>query len=268
MLSPMQSKLLEMFTFLTDFLEKNGLRYYMIGGTMLGAVRHKGFIPWDDDIDIAMPMPDYQRAIDLLKTPVSHYVIESPSQKSKDFIYGFAKFYDTDTTMTEYAKKTVKRGVFIDIFPLSGLGNTYEEAVKNYKPIDRLNVLLAMKVCRVRKDRKWWKNLAVILGGLLPLNVKKLTRKIDEKVKEKPFDDYNFVANTVSTYRQKEIMSKDIFGTPKKYEFENITVYGPEKYDEYLKTLYNDWTKLPDEDKRKTAHDFLDIDLEKSYMEK
>ena len=99
MLNPLQQKLLEMLTWLSKYIESNHLTYYVIGGTFLGAVRHKGFIPWDDDIDIAMPRKDYETLIKLLSKPVDHYVIESPDNCGKDFTYNLAKFYDLDTTM-------------------------------------------------------------------------------------------------------------------------------------------------------------------------
>lgn len=82
MLNPLQQKLLGMLTWLIKYIDDNNIRYYIIGGTMLGAVRHEGFIPWDDDIDSAVPRNDYERLIDLLKSPVDHYVIESPKGKA------------------------------------------------------------------------------------------------------------------------------------------------------------------------------------------
>ena len=172
-----QKKLVEMLKWLSEFIESKGLRYYVVEGTMLGAVRHNGIIPWDDDVDIAMPRPDYERLIQLLKEPVDHYVVESCDGEAKDYPYALAKFYDTNTSMTEYLRRNVNRGVYIDIFPLDGVGNSKEEGYKHYKRVDRANMLLAMKVCAYRKDRAWWKNFAVFIGGLIPLSVKKQTRR-------------------------------------------------------------------------------------------
>lgn len=264
-MNDLQKKLLEMLTWLTAFIEKHGLRYYVIGGTMLGAVRHEGFIPWDDDVDIGMPRSDYEKLIDLLSAPIEHYVIESTRNDAKDFLYSFAKFYDMNTSMTEYVRKNVKRGVYIDIFPLDGIGNTLEEAQKNYKKIDRQNMLLATKVCAYRKERKWWKNVAVFFGRLIPGSPKKLTRKLDKLCSERNFDECKYVGLLMSTYRFREVMKREIFGTPTPYKFEGLTVYGPEKFDEYLTNLYRDWRKLPPEDKRHSAHDFIDLDLNKPY---
>ena len=72
-----QKKLVDMLRWLVEFLEKNNLRYYVVEGTMLGAVRHEGLIPWDDDIDIGMPRADYEKLIELLSNPIDHYVVES-----------------------------------------------------------------------------------------------------------------------------------------------------------------------------------------------
>ena len=267
-MNELQSKLFEMFKWLVAFLNKNNIRYYMIGGTMLGAVRHKGFIPWDDDIDIAIPRKDYDRLIDIFKEQeIDGYILEYPSNPDKDYLVGYAKLYDTRTTMIEHLKKDVVRGVFIDIFPLDGIGSTMEEAQKNYKKIDRKNMTLAMKISRSRKGRKWWKNVATYVGYLLPVSCKGLVKKIDKLLATYDFDEYKYGGNLVSTYRAREIMETRIFGKPTEYDFEGIKATGPELFDEYLTTLFKDWRKLPPEDKQVTAHDFTYLDLNKPWKE-
>lgn len=265
-MNSLQSKLYEMLTWLSAYMAKNNLHYYVVGGTMLGAVRHQGFIPWDDDVDIAMPRNDYEKLIQLLKTPDDHYVVESVHGEKKDFHYSYAKLYDLNTTLTEKSRPPMKRGVYIDIFPLDGIGNTMEESLRNYRNIDRLNMLLAMKTCAYRKGRKWWKNVAVFVGGFLPISKKKLAQKMDSQCSSRSFEKYQYVGHLMSVYRTREIMKKDIYGKPSPYQFEGLTVYGPEKYDEYLTALYRDWRKLPPEDKRCSAHDFIEMDLNKPYI--
>lgn len=266
-LNPLQQKLLEMLSWLHTFCQKNNLSYYVMGGTMLGAVRHNGFIPWDDDVDIIMPRSDYEKLLKLLETPVEHYVVESVNSSAKDFTYNYSKFYDINTSLTDPAKVPVKRGVFIDVFPLDGIGNSMEESLKNYKTIDFLHTLLVIKRCSIRKGRKWWKNLGALSGALLPINVKKLSRKLDALCAKRSSLDCKYVGYLTSSYGRREIMENDIYGTPTPYLFEGITVYGPEKYDEYLTKLYHDWRKLPPEDKRQTTHGFIDVDLAKPYIE-
>lgn len=265
MLNPLQTKLLEMLTWLTNFVNEHELRYYVVGGTLLGAVRHKGFIPWDDDIDIAMPRHDYIKLLELLKNPIEHYVIESPNSKADDYIYSFAKFYDINTSMTESLRKPIQRGVYIDVFPLDGLGNTIAESKKIYKQIDRLNMLLTMKVATYRSERKWWKNIGVFGGIFIPITGKELAKRLDKLCSQRAYDDYAYVANCVGSYRSREILERRIFGKPRPYNFENIVVYGPEQGEKYLENVYGNWKKLPPEDKRYSPHDFIDLDLKKSY---
>lgn len=265
MLNPLQSKLLEMLDWLTNFIHKQGLRYYVVGGTLLGAIRHQGFIPWDDDIDIAMPRCDYVKLVDLLREPVEHYVIEAPDSKASDYVYAFAKFYDINTSMTEYLRHSVHRGVYIDVFPLDGVGNTLGESKNYYRKIDRINMLLAMKVAAYRDGRKWWKNMGVFFGNFIPISGKNLAKRVDEVCSERTYDECKYVANCMGSYRSREILKKTIFGEAMPYNFENIIVYGPEQAEEYLETIYGNWRELPPETKRHSAHDFIDLDLNTPY---
>ena len=101
-LSLLQQKLLDILKWFHLFCEENNLKYYAIGGTMLGVVRHKGFIPWDDDIDVGMPREDYNKFIELTKNKqFDKYVVESIYDNNKDFFYPMVKIYDTTTTLIE-----------------------------------------------------------------------------------------------------------------------------------------------------------------------
>lgn len=269
-MTDLQSKLLEMMTWLHNFIISHDLIYYAFGGTMLGATRHHGFIPWDDDIDIVMPRNDYKKLCELLKNKVEHYIVEDANSLNDDYLYTYAKFYDTNTSMTEVSRINVKRGVFIDIFPIDGLGNTKSEALKYYKKIDKKNMFLATRVCAYRKERKWYKNVAIFLCRLIPsfiVNNKKLCIKIDKLNQKRAFDDYHYFGLNMSTYRDRDIHNKEILGKPTLYKFETIEIYGVENADKYLSETYGDWKKLPAEDKRHSAHDFINLDLNKPYME-
>ena len=254
---------------LDAFIRENGLKYYLFAGSALGARRHNGFIPWDDDIDIVLPREDYAKLCQLLRTPIDHYVIENTYSESKEFLYTYAKFYDLDTSMTEILKKKLVRGVFIDIFPLDGIGNTKKEALQNYRKIDFFNMLLATRTCVPRAERKWYKNLAIRVMCKIPhwlIDDKRLAIKIDEENQKHPYDEMKYVGVLMSTYRSKDIHLKELFGTPTEYSFEGHSFFGPEKIDDYLKEEYGEWQKLPSEDKRHSAHDFIDLDLNKSYI--
>ncbi len=270
-LSPLQLKLLHMLKWFHNFCEQNHLRYYAIGGTMLGAMRHQGFIPWDDDVDVGMPTEDYLRFIELMKTNPSggQYVAESPSNAGEDFWYPFTKLYDTSTTLIENTAAAIKRGIFLDIFPLDGIGNTRREARKNFHAIEFKTNLLNARTTGIRQGRTLLKNWAVRVAQCIPAGIldnKKLYVSLVQACQSRPFSQYKFVGNLVGNAQQKEIFPREIFGTPTLYKFEDMQIYGIEKADPYLTQVYGDWRKFPPLEKQKTHHDFIEINWHKSYL--
>ena len=109
-MNDMQKKLVDMLQWYHEFCKKHNLNYYAVGGTCLGAVRHQGFIPWDDDIDVGMPREDYNRFEALMKEEGNSgkYVLEMPFE-NKDFVYAYGKLYDTTTTLIENTRYKTKR---------------------------------------------------------------------------------------------------------------------------------------------------------------
>ena len=261
--------LIEMMAWLHEFCVKNNIRYFALGGTMLGAARHHGFIPWDDDIDIGIPRSDYERLALLLENTSGRYRLETPNSSNDDFLYTYSKLYDTSTTLIENSKIPVRRGVFIDIFPLDGIGNTLQESQDNYKVVDRKRMLLVSRVTAIRKGRSFAKNLAVIAAQIVPsfiLNNKKLQREIDTLCKKYNYDKCVYGGNLLGHWRYKEVMASKIMGNPTLYKFENIEIFGAENYDDYLTKLYGNWKQLPPVEQRVTIHDF-ECDLDKSYLD-
>lgn len=266
-----QNILINMLGWFHDFCIENQLTYFVVGGTMLGAVRHKGFIPWDDDIDVGMPREDYER-LRVIARQLNHakYFLEFPSLKNKEYPYRFCKLYDKDTTFVENLYKPFKRGIYIDVFPLDGVGNTLEQAKKIYKPIGvKIRILLSMTSPK-RKDKSLYKKMGIkILRFFSNLFYKqhKIINSIDNDCKKLAYNDCQCVANLAGNWGAKEIMSKSYFGTPTLYKFEDIEVFGVEKPHEYLTSLYGDYMKLPPEEKRKPHHDYIVSDCNKSYLE-
>ena len=267
----MQTMMLDMLKWFHGFCEENDITYYVLGGTMLGAARHNGYIPWDDDIDLGIPREDYNRLLAnkaRFFSEEDRYVLESCLDGDWRFDYAYAKLYDTATTLIENRRTRLKRGIFLDIFPLDGAGDNEDEIDANYGSIKRSLELLTVRSSAVRKGRNWWKNLIVRIFSILPYrfyNNHKLIHDINNRCGQKRFDECKYVGNLLGIYRNKEIMPRAYFGKPTLYTFEDMKVYGPEKYDEYLSHLYGDWRQLPPKDKRVSHHDFIELDLHKSY---
>ena len=270
MLSPVQEKLLEMLKWFHEYCKENHLQYYVVGGTMLGAVRHGGFIPWDDDVDIVLPRPDYERLLSELQGKKGKYLLETFALGNKDYFYAYAKLYDTGTTFTEKARRICRRGIYIDIFPLDGVGATEAERDKNFKRFDRINMFLMTRTCAIMRRRGLAKNIAIVISRMIPsflLDDHKLLRKVDAVAASFGYEDSKYVGNLMGVYRKKEIMEKKIFGQPTEYPFEDIVVNGVERYEEFLTNLYGDWRQLPPEEKRVSLHDYLELDLKRSWMD-
>lgn len=269
-MNEMQKKILYMFKWFHAFCEENNLTYYALGGTALGAIRHNGFIPWDDDIDIGMPRPFYERLVKMLKKEniFGQYVIEYPLEKN-DSMYPFLKLYDMNTTLVENVRNHPKRGIFIDIFPLDGIGDTLEDSVRNYKKIAVWIDILNTKICALRKGRSLKKNIAIIFSGLLPNRIfgkDVLIKKINELGKTIDYNKSSYCVNLFGAWKEREISEIQWFGIPKLVRFEDTWIYVPEKAEKYLTALYGNYMELPPMEDRLTHHDFIELDLEKSYI--
>lgn len=266
-MTDLQIKLLNMLDDFHKICIENNLSYYVVGGTALGAIRHKGFIPWDDDIDVGMPRDDYERLKDLSKT-LSLPKYEFEFSGKKDFTYTYGKMYDTTTTLIENNRYKICRGIFIDIFPIDGIGNDYKEGLKHFRRVKKIKNLIGAKTCGIRKGRKFHKNFSIIIMHLIPeriLGTNKLMQRFEELCKKNNYNDCDYVANLSGAWGTKEIIKKEWLGKPLESDFQNIKVMCPEKYDEYLTAVYGDWNKLPPKEKQKTHHDYLYIDLNHSY---
>lgn len=266
-----QEMMLDMMKWFHRFCQEKGLTYYVIGGTMLGTIRHKGFIPWDDDIDVGVPREDYEKLLankEAFFKNEKRYSLESFRDGNSDFEYPYAKIYDTNTTLVENCRAKTKRGIYIDVFPLDGIGDNKEEAYKNYRHILKQINFLMTRICALRKSRSWVKNLAIVISQSIPqfiVNNQKLIKRIDALCKSRSFNSSEYIGNLVGNWGIKEIMPKTYLGKPTLYEFEDTEVYGAENYDDYLTCVYGDWRKLPPIEKQKSHHDYLLLDLNKSY---
>ncbi|MBP5406146.1 LicD family protein [bacterium] len=267
----LKSKLLEMMEWFHSFCVKNNIRYYVLGGTMLGAVRHQGFIPWDDDIDVGIPSEDYVKLNELfLNSGQSKYLFESPETDADDFFYSFSKLYDTATTLIENTRCKIKRGIYIDIFPLAGMGNDERESSSRFRMIDNKFKYLLARSTGIRKGRSFYKNMVVNLVGMIPDFISKDKARLLELNRlagERPFFEYKIGGNPFGAWRDKEIMESSIMGKPVLYNFEHIKVFGAEKADEYLTHLYGNWRELPPVEKRMSHHDYIMLDLETPYIQ-
>ncbi len=269
-MNELHEKLLKMLEYFHELCKRENLRYYALGGTALGAARHGGFIPWDDDIDVGMPREDYNKLIALTSKNTDKYQFEFFAD-SKEYIYMFGKMYDTSTTLIENTRYQAKRGIYLDIFPLDGVGDDYEKAIKKVKLVrKKMEHWYWPHVCAKKKDRSFVKKAVIFAIRCAPdfiLSQRKAGKKIEKICTQASFDDNKYIANFFGAWGVREITEKKHFGQPVERDFECQKIMCPEYIDEYLTGLYGDWRTPPPPEKQISHHDYLVLDLNKSYLE-
>lgn len=262
-----RKKLIETFDAFDSFCKKNDIKYYAAYGTLIGAVRHKGLIPWDDDIDVYMLRPDYERFCSLKGKVGRHYDIMD-IHNDNYWLLSLAKFVDMNTTLWEFEHYPLILGVYIDVFPLDETDSN--DSLEGKREYDKLALMVnrAMKRHSIKQYIKSWNHPKRLLSFLLDsfyhrLQLNKYMQKYMGCV-----DKIKMVkgANLVSyegPYGVGEIMPKQWFDETIELPFEGRTIQAPLKYDEILKRIYGDYMKMPPEEKRVSHHGHYFVDLSK-----
>lgn len=269
-----QLKALEVLKVFQAICKKHNLRYFAVAGTCLGAVRHKGFIPWDDDLDVGMPYEDYEKFMELAKTELpEHYELLNLNYVESNWFCYFCKLHDTRTTFIERYRMPFKDayfGVFIDIFPMYGLPNN--KAKRNFINFvlgvcNRLNIMrrLPYREQTTLGAKILW-ILAMPFKVLVPYYFfSNLRIKI---MRHYPFGCYDSVKSSVSHYRT--ILQYEDFKETIDLPFEDTTVAVPKGYDRYLTMTYGDYMTPPPEKDRIPAHaqgGIIDLDRPYTYYQ-
>lgn len=247
------------------FCEKYGIKYYLAFGTLLGAVRHNGFIPWDDDIDIHMPRPDYDRFIELYSIEGKNVLLDN--RLNENYKYPYAKLYKKGTLIIERgANVGVDVGIFVDIFPLDALGNSEKEAKKLMRKIYPYVILnLSLLVDQWRDNISFVKNFAIwnlhnvalIMGGH-----KKLLKKMNEIVRSYDYNESTYVGEFIDEVQYKRIIVKKLLETRVLHVFEDRQYYIPVGYDKILTDFYGDYMTPPPPEKQVLTHGLEAYSLE------
>lgn len=248
-----QKYLLETVKVLSDFCENNNLRYYLSGGSLLGAVRHQGFIPWDDDIDIMMPRKDYEVLISEFDNNTYEIV---DCQTNKYYGAPYARMWDKRTVREWKNFDQISMGIYIDILPIDGYPNSeFLSVIRDYYLLYlRKWRTISLRKTITEKDR--FKVLQKILKAINPHTANYYSCKANLIGKKNSFETSSFVGVQSGTYhQQKERNPKSIFDHTIYFQFEDIQLPGPAGYDEYLKHLFGNYMQLPPEDQRIGRHD-------------
>lgn len=252
----LHSRILKIMKYFDGICRQNNLTYYLSGGTMLGAVREKGFIPWDDDADLMLPRKDYEKFIEIMMSiDKPEYKLGSLANRS-DWTFPFARLYD-DSTELEYEYLNESRvGVGVDIFPLDGVPDKIEETSRYYRKIKflwRCRFASVKKKFLPHEKYRFVKKIIQIFCRLAGAN--RISLRIDKLAAKRSFDDSKYIGVAVlSNYMERERFLRSDFADRIENDFEGEKFFIPTGYDNYLKSLYGDYMKRPEEALRKSHH--------------
>jgi lipopolysaccharide cholinephosphotransferase len=239
-----------------DFCETNGLRYFLDGGSLLGAIRHNGYIPWDDDIDIGMPRPDYEKLRNIAQQGINKFIF---IEETKDSIYPMIKIVDRRTLLIEFPKTIKNRtSVYIDVFPKDGLPKSFilsNFLCRTVRIYVLWNWFNKVGINKWGNSRNFIKKCASIIGLKIINNQNKNfpLKQLEKKAKKYSFDE-SIYCSTIIAGGMGNRVKTNLLNTYKKYKFENLLVNIPIGWDEYLTKLYGQYMNIPKKEKQIT-HD-------------
>ena len=246
---------IEILDYVDDFCQKHNIMYSLACGTLLGAIRHKGFIPWDDDIDIQMLRPDYERFIKLIRNE-NHklYAVKTFDDKLE---ISFAKIIATNTTLIEtYSHSTF--GVYIDVFPIDGVTDLKDFKIRHKQVMrEYYKYGVIRSYFSSRKTIKSKIKLAVLKALFCTVSVKNIITRIKAIAIKKDIKECDYLFEMVAGRTYKSPFPKKAFSNTIRVPFENKFYPVLIGYDEYLRACYgNDYMKLPPKNKQISHHDF------------
>lgn len=267
-LRKMQSTMLEILKYIDRFCSTHNIKYSLSGGTLLGAVRHNGFIPWDDDLDICMLRSEYDRFIELWKYSEHDEYLLQTKENAPKYTQSFAKIRKNHTTFFQKGEipGDYHMGIFVDIFPIDRIPRGFIKKYLFYWQVIRYQIYVREFIPP---------NTNFVIKGVLkiiysitsPLTRKKRRKKLLDRIKRNNSDtSLRLVGiDTLSTMRKS--FSADLFDSFTRIQFENESFPCFSNWNEYLTNFYGDYMVLPPKEQRTWYHHPVILDFEHNYEE-
>ncbi len=257
-LSEKQKVSLEILQYVADFCEEHHIRYYLAYGTLLGAIRHKGFIPWDDDVDLFLPRPDYDRFLREFIDTETYRLLSCFN--TKDYVLPFSKVQNSKTIMQLPSGKIINQGLGIDLFPVDGIPDEYDlyDAKSLFEKENDVFINIVQKFDAFKfltpKTAKEYAKVIVYRTSIATGILNKKGRSISVNPYNSEYDDCSRVASVVGIHSGIFRPFQKEWFTPITVEFEGHHFIAPSGYDEILSMIYPNYMQLPPKEKQVTTH--------------
>lgn len=264
---------LEILELFQNICEKHGLRYFAVGGTLLGAVRHKGFIPWDDDIDVGMPREDYDRFLQLCEGELAYpYRLVTPMNDKCYRAHAQIRNCETTGYPVIDENQMCNKGIFIDIFPLDGVADSRFAFAFQMLQMKVLNRILVnyfyfdtVHTGRVFIKRLFHKAVCGAMKLFGAENVYAAYDKISARYSEKGTKKVGQISILFADKRYH--WNKDVFCEAEELPFEHLKIAAPKEWDRFLCNTFGNYMTIPENKKERALHTDMVFDPEKPYTE-
>lgn len=253
-----------------QIIERHSLKYYMLGGTLLGAIRHKGFIPWDDDIDIGLPRPDYERFLVYAQNELTEpFLLHTAFTEGMKYGYYYARVERSDIKLKRVGSyQKIEINAFVDVFPLDGVPSSLSERelwlkrCNFYKHlfVDSQFYYYALSSEQKGKQpfyKSFVRNIALKLRLDRLISTRWAWKQLHKSLTKYDYDCCDTLINFCGYWGVKEMFPKEVYGEGRLYQFEDHYLMGPNDYDFVLTQMYGDYMTPPEEANR--DHHYLEI---------
>ena len=269
MLSAAQATELDMLKECLRICSDQGIRHFLLGGSALGAVRHAGFIPWDDDIDVGMPRTDYDRFLSVAQAALPADRFLQTDKTDPSFPFAFSKIRESTTSWADEVKAppSADQDPQVDVFPLDGCPKNSLKRKTVAASFMLYKLAIFRRLGRVVRDDD--PALTRLVKGLATrayaatFSLESLRARSDRLVRAYGYDECEVVINWSGTWFLREAVPREFFGEGRAAEFEGVRVRIPSDYDGYLRSLYGDYMTPPSIGKRFSPHRPEPIDAQK-----
>ena len=260
----MQSVLFEIICDIDDFCTENNIRYYLSGGSCIGAVRHNGFIPWDDDVDIMMPRKDYMK---FLKTFGKAYEAKyglSSCEIDKAWVRPFARVWRKGTSVVYKNVNDKEIGIFADIMPIDGLPDGRLARKFFYKKLQVLEIIRNSTIRKAFVKDEKYRTIKKIMGLFTKhLSARGIALRMNLSARKYDFDTSNLVGVSLAVhYWDRETIERKHMAEAVRVDFCGRKLPIPVGYDTYLSNLYGDYMVIPDKEHQITHNELYTLKVD------